>query len=361
MSTESHEQATGETAPEWFQYQERVAEFFRALGVQARTNVRVQGARGTHDVDVLVEFESAGIAVTWVVECKAWSRPVGKDRVLVLAGVVGDIGADRGLIVSEAGYQAGAIRAAERTNLTLTSLADLSENTAAERQRVERGGVAAHIYRLTTAVSEAWRWAPPSTPADGLDLGHMVDFAADVFDLNSLILPKLMNDTFPIVINTPAGERDVARDPAEARTKTLARLEAAEAEAVALTMQVESARGRAAIMIDTLEATIDEMLASGRALGDVIHADEHRLRRFVAAMGSVGSQMDAVVPVVPAEVRDELRATRRWLIDDIYVVADQVAPDWDFAQIELASRMSRIRGRLAARSRQTSPADGSAG
>jgi hypothetical protein len=38
--------------------------------VHARTNVRVQGAtRGTHNIDVLVELESAGIAVTWVVEC----------------------------------------------------------------------------------------------------------------------------------------------------------------------------------------------------------------------------------------------------------------------------------------------------
>lgn len=88
--------APSEAGPDWFLYQERVARSFRALGVSARTNVSVQDARGKHDIDVLVEFESAGVGVTWVVECKAGKRPVGKDRILVLAGVVDDVGADQG-------------------------------------------------------------------------------------------------------------------------------------------------------------------------------------------------------------------------------------------------------------------------
>lgn len=355
MSTPPHTRTNGDAAPEWFQYQEDVAEFFRTLGVRAQPNVRVQGARGTHDVDVLVEFESAGIAVTWVVECKRWSRPVGKDRVLVLSGVVDDIGADRGLIVSEAGYQAGAIRATEQTNLTLTSLADLSENTNEERERVARDGVAARVYHLTATVGEAWRWTSPSAPADGLDLDSTLSFAADVFELNSLILPKLMSMTFPIVINTPAGERDTARDLTSTQTKLRARLDAAEVEAAALTMRIESARGRAALMIDALEASVAELLEAGRELGDDVLADEQGLRRFAAAMHPVGSLVDAILPVVPEEVRDQVRAMHRWLINDIYVVADQVVPDWDSAATELASRTPHLRHGIAAKAPQTTP------
>ena len=38
----------------WEDYQEEVAVFFRSLGLNASTDVKVQGVRTTHDVDVLV-------------------------------------------------------------------------------------------------------------------------------------------------------------------------------------------------------------------------------------------------------------------------------------------------------------------
>ena len=76
----------------WKQYQEDVASFFRSLGYEASTNVTVEGARGRHDVDVLVSFRAAGQTVTWAIECKQWERPVPKERVLIgcvsLTGVI---------------------------------------------------------------------------------------------------------------------------------------------------------------------------------------------------------------------------------------------------------------------------------
>lgn len=41
-----------------------------------------------------------------------------------------DIGSDRGFLMSELGFQAGAIRSAQFSNLTLTSLQDLQEQTS---------------------------------------------------------------------------------------------------------------------------------------------------------------------------------------------------------------------------------------
>lgn len=349
VSERSTDAAPSQAAPGWFLYQERVARFFRTLGVRARTNTSVQGARGKHDVDVLVEFESAGVGVTWIVECKAWKRPVGKDRVLVLAGVVEDVGADRGLIVSEAGYQAGAIRAAEHTNLTLTSLADLSENTAAERQRIAHTGIATRIYRLTTTVSRAWMWAPPDMPSHGLELERMIDFAADVFELNSIALPKLMNGDYPIAVSTSGGDHDRALDAAEGSVKIAARLDAAEAEALELMAQIEAAHSRAVAEIDALERDIAELLSSGRALGKHVNlAEERLLTRFATAMRSVGTRIEALRPAVPRAVRAEIREMHYWLIDEIYVVADQAMPDWDAAACAFESKASRVRGQLRA-------------
>jgi hypothetical protein len=90
----------------------------------------VKGARAAHDVDVYATFMRSGILCTWVIECKLWKSRITKEKVLALKSVIEDLGADRGIIVSEEGFQPGAQDAARGTNITLvTSLEDF-ETTA---------------------------------------------------------------------------------------------------------------------------------------------------------------------------------------------------------------------------------------
>lgn len=117
---------------EWSDYQERVAQFFRNLGLSAETNVPVDGVRTSHDVDVVVRSKHAGLDVLWLVECKAWKSAVPKEKVLTLRTIVDDTGADRGFLMAESGYQSGALEAARLTNVLLTSLADLKETLTYE-------------------------------------------------------------------------------------------------------------------------------------------------------------------------------------------------------------------------------------
>lgn len=116
----------GHEMPNWKDYQEEAAEFFRSLGLDANTDVTIQGVRTKHDVDVLVKSHLYGFDVTWIVECKRWKEPVSKLHVLALREIVTDAGADRGILLSEAGFQSGAVEAAHLTNVQVTSLANLS-------------------------------------------------------------------------------------------------------------------------------------------------------------------------------------------------------------------------------------------
>ena len=115
----------------WHDYQERAAEFFRTLGMDANVDERLEGARGQHDVDVVVRETRVGIEQLWVVECKLWRRSVDKEPVAALGHIAQDVGADRGIMLSEKGFQPGAIRLALSSNITLTSLADLKESAEA--------------------------------------------------------------------------------------------------------------------------------------------------------------------------------------------------------------------------------------
>lgn len=109
----------------WRNYQEEAAALFRSLGLEAETDVTLQGTRTRHDVDVLVKSSHVGFEVTWIVECKHWKTAINKIHVLGLRQIVADVGADRGILLSESGFQSGAMEAANLTNVQLTSLAEL--------------------------------------------------------------------------------------------------------------------------------------------------------------------------------------------------------------------------------------------
>lgn len=116
--------------PPWDDYQEEVAEFFRNIGLEAETNVTLSGTRTSHDIDVVVRLSHVGFDLLWLVECKHWKTPVPKLHVMGLRQIVIDVGADRGIIVAENGFQSGSKEAAELTNVQLTSLADLRRSAA---------------------------------------------------------------------------------------------------------------------------------------------------------------------------------------------------------------------------------------
>jgi Restriction endonuclease len=112
---------------DWKNYEEQTAEFFRSLSCRVGLGATIKGARAKHKIDVWVVFTRFGIETKWVVDCKFWRKPATKEKVLALVSVVDDVGADRGILVSQRGFQAGAVRAAEHTNITLTSLEELKQ------------------------------------------------------------------------------------------------------------------------------------------------------------------------------------------------------------------------------------------
>jgi hypothetical protein len=119
-------------AATWQEYQEEVAAFFRSLGLDATTNHSVRGVRTSHDVDVFVRSHHVGFDVIWIIECKHWSSPVSKLHVLALREIVTDLGADRGILLGEEGFQSGALEATILTNVHATSLTRLRGTASAE-------------------------------------------------------------------------------------------------------------------------------------------------------------------------------------------------------------------------------------
>lgn len=141
----------------WREYQEATAAVFRRLGCDAVVEFQAQGVRAKHDIDVYVSFLRQSIKCTWIIECKLWKNRVPKEKVLALKSIVDDLGADRGIIFSEAGFQPGAQDAARGTNITLvTSLKDFEQTALAASTEVplafDTSEVGASIYKFPSPV-----------------------------------------------------------------------------------------------------------------------------------------------------------------------------------------------------------------
>jgi hypothetical protein len=110
---------------DWKDLQIKVKEIYESLGCDAKEDINVQGIRTKHQIDVFAVFNFGGQVYRTIIECKYWNSRVKKGQVGTLLGVIADIGAEKGVIVSKKGFQSGAREFARYTNISLVSYDEL--------------------------------------------------------------------------------------------------------------------------------------------------------------------------------------------------------------------------------------------
>ncbi|QBX57314.1 restriction endonuclease [Nocardioides seonyuensis] len=107
----------------WQDLEAMVARVLRECGYEVEVQKHVELARGDVNVDVWADDRAEPPNIL-AIECKHWNRPVSKDVVHGFRTVVGDSGANTGLLVSSAGFQSGASEAAAYSNVHLLTWDD---------------------------------------------------------------------------------------------------------------------------------------------------------------------------------------------------------------------------------------------
>jgi restriction system protein len=102
----------------WQELEAQVAGILRECGYEVEVQKNVKLARGDVNIDVWADEHMSPPNVI-VVECKHWATPATKNAVHGFRTVVGDSGANTGLLVSAAGFQSGAVEAAAYSNVRL--------------------------------------------------------------------------------------------------------------------------------------------------------------------------------------------------------------------------------------------------
>tara|TARA_B100000315_G_scaffold143133_1_gene132110 strand:- start:932 stop:1684 length:753 start_codon:yes stop_codon:yes gene_type:complete len=110
---------TSSTPDTWQNLQTEVARILKECGFDVVLEKTIKTARGTVEVDVYAEEFVQGRKYSIVCECKHWKSAVPQSVIHSFRTVVADIGANVGHIVSLNGFQSGAFKASELTNLKL--------------------------------------------------------------------------------------------------------------------------------------------------------------------------------------------------------------------------------------------------
>jgi hypothetical protein len=76
-----------------------------------------------HEIDVSFEVKVGELELLFLAECKHYSRRVGADDIMAFSFRMQDIGAHKGLIVTTAGFQAGAVTVAKTSRIALVIVA----------------------------------------------------------------------------------------------------------------------------------------------------------------------------------------------------------------------------------------------
>ncbi len=85
---------------------------------------KISGTDGDYIIDVVAKFNALGAEFLVLVECKHHKRKVERQDVQVLLAKLQSTGAQKGMLFSNSGFQAGAIEFADIHGIALVQLAD---------------------------------------------------------------------------------------------------------------------------------------------------------------------------------------------------------------------------------------------
>ena len=148
---------------DWRDLQTAVASILAQSGFSVQIEKVIQTVRGRAEIDVFGQEAVEGRTYTVLCECKNWAARVPQNVIHGFRTVIGDAGANLGYIISTAGFQSGALTAAELTNIRLVTWSEF-------QAEFEQSWITHHFRpTLDGRLDTLWRYTEPIPPYSLLD------------------------------------------------------------------------------------------------------------------------------------------------------------------------------------------------
>ncbi|RCX19506.1 restriction endonuclease [Anaerobacterium chartisolvens] len=87
-------------------------------------NQKIQTDDGDYQIDIYAEFIALSVRFKVIVECKRYTRPIEREKIVVLADKVRSLGGHKGILISTSGFQSGASEYAKKHGIALLQIFD---------------------------------------------------------------------------------------------------------------------------------------------------------------------------------------------------------------------------------------------
>jgi hypothetical protein len=304
----------------WYQYQEQTADFFRNLGAKVETNKKVKGIRGSHNIDVYIEFSLWGQKIIWICECKLWKTSIPKDKVLTLYQIVQDIGADKGMLFSESGFQSGAINSTKNTNISLLNVEELKNVVSEELIESLIIRSIKKFNDLKARITELWineDGYPETFPNISRDNMALLDGTMMFMTLH---LQKALNNKFPIKFLSFKHKSKLSNSYEELVRNIDSEIKDIEMEVLA----AEKKARRNIQKIEKLKAQLIVKINSLLTTGEKFILDSEKnielAKEVVEIMKSISDLATNLEAISRANVTQQIQKIMRYLIDNTYLL-----------------------------------------
>lgn len=106
---------------DWKELQRGVCRILNEVGINASLEQSLDTPRGTVEVDVYGIDENSVEKIKYIIECKNWGKPVPQHVIHSFTTVLHETGGHIGILISKEGFQAGALKYIQSTNIVALS------------------------------------------------------------------------------------------------------------------------------------------------------------------------------------------------------------------------------------------------
>ena len=87
-------------------------------------NTKIEAHDGVYQIDIYATFTAMGVDFKVLCECKQYSSPVSREKVVILKDKLNALGAHKGILLSTSRFQSGAIQYAKEHGIALIYVDD---------------------------------------------------------------------------------------------------------------------------------------------------------------------------------------------------------------------------------------------
>lgn len=87
-------------------------------------NKKIGSHDGIYQIDIYAEFTAMSVKFKVIAECKRYTYPIEREKIVILADKVQSLGAQKGIFISTSGFQSGAVKYAKEHGITLLQIFD---------------------------------------------------------------------------------------------------------------------------------------------------------------------------------------------------------------------------------------------